>query len=149
MNGVVPGSSGQQASVAIRAAAVLYLALGIGFGLGSAVTLDHLRREHELPMTPFGFRSLAGGPFERLTREQFGALGWGLVGACALDAVAGALLWRGRRGGGLLGLATTPVALIMAWGFALPFLLVGVPVRVALVLAGWRSLRRPSTRGSG
>ena len=33
------------------------------------------------------------------------------------------------------------VALVMAVGFALPFLLVGVPIRVALVLLGRRSLR--------
>ena len=141
MNPAVPVASAHQVSPAIRAAAVLYLALGIGFGVGAAITLDHFRREHELPMTPFGFRSLAGGPFEQLTPEQFTALGWALVGVCVLDVGSAALLWRGRRGGAVLGLATTPVALIMAAGFALPFLLVGVPIRVALVLAGRRSLR--------
>jgi hypothetical protein len=92
-------------------------------------------------MTPFGFRSLAGGPFERLTPEQFAALGWALVGVCALDAGSGALLLRGRRDGAVLGLATTPLALILAAGFALPFLLIGVPLRVALVFTGRRSLR--------
>ena len=137
----MPVSSAHQLSPAIRAAAVLYLALGIGFGVGAAITLDHLRREHELPMTPFGFRSLAGGPFEQLPPEQFAALGWVLVGVCALDVGSAALLWRGRRPGAVLGLATTPVALVMAAGFALPILLVGVPLRVALVLAGRRSLR--------
>jgi len=140
MNPAVPVSSAHRVSPAIRAAAVLYLALGIGFGVGAAITLDHLRREHELPMTPFGFRSLAGGPFEKLPPEQFAALGWALVGVCALDVGSAALLWRGRRDGAVLGLATTPVALIMAAGFALPFLLVGVPIRVGLVLAGRRSL---------
>jgi hypothetical protein len=134
-------ASAHQVSPAIRVAAVLYLALGIGFGVGAAITLDHLRREHELPMTPFGFRSLAGGPFEQLTPDQFTALGWGLVGVCALDVASAALLWRRRRDGAVLGLATTPAALLMAAGFALPFLLVGVPIRVALVLAGRRSLR--------
>ena len=141
MDRATPVSSAHQVSPAIRAAAVLYLALGIGFGVGAAITLDHLRREHELPMTPFGFRSLAGGPFEQLTPEQFAALGWALVGVCALDVGSAALLWRGRRDGAVLGLATTPVALVMAVGFALPFLLVGVPLRVALVIAGRRSLR--------
>jgi hypothetical protein len=120
---------------------MLYGALGIGFGVGAAITLDHLRREHELPMTPFGFRSLAGGPFEQLTAEQFTVLGWALVGVCALDVRSAALLWRGRRDGAVLAIATTPAALILAAGFALPFLLVGVPIRVALVFAGRRSLR--------
>jgi hypothetical protein len=137
----VPVASDPRLSPAIRAAAVLYVALGIGFGVGAAITLDHLRREHELPMTPFGFRSLAGGPFEQLTPEQFTVLGWALVGVCALDVRSAALLWQGRRDGAVLGIATTPAALILAAGFALPFLLVGVPIRVALVVAGRRSLR--------
>jgi hypothetical protein len=141
MNPAQPVVSVQQVSPSIRAAAVLYLALGIGFGVGAAITLDHLRREGELPMTPFGFRSLAGGPFEELATEQFRALGWALVGVCTLDVVSAGLLWRGRRAGAVLGLATTPVALILAVGFALPFLIVGIPIRVALVLSGRRALR--------
>jgi hypothetical protein len=128
-------------SAAIRAAAVTYLVLGLGFGVGTAITLDHYAREGELPMTPWGFRSLAGGPFEALASEQFTALGWALVGVCALDAVAGIWLWQGRRRGATLGLVTSPAALALAGGFALPFLLAGVPIRTALVLAGRRSLR--------
>jgi hypothetical protein len=140
MNRAQPFVSGRQVAPSIRAASALYLALGIGFGAGAAITVDHLRRVGELPMTPFGFRSLAGGSFEELPPEQFTALAWALVGVCALDVAAAPLMWRGRRAGGVLGLATTPVALVMAVGFALPLLLAEVPIRVALVLAGWRSL---------
>jgi hypothetical protein len=91
-------------------------------------------------MTPFGFRSLAG-PFEDLGVARFTGLGWTLVLVCALDVLAGIWLWQGRRRGALLGLITEPVALFLAYGFALPFLLIGIPIRVTLVLAGWRSLR--------
>ncbi len=119
----------------------MYVALGLGFGIGTAVSLAYLGREGELPMTPFGFRSLAGGPFEDLTQEQFTALGWALVGVCALDVLAGLSLWQGRRRGAALGLATTPAAFVLGAGFALPFLLAGVPIRVALVLAGRHALR--------
>jgi hypothetical protein len=124
----------------LKAAAVSYVALGLGFGIGGAVTLVYFAREGELPMTPFGFRSLAG-PFEELGPGPFTALGWTLVGVCALDVLAGAWLWRGRRRGAVLGLATTPVAFGLALGFALPFLIAGVPIRVALLLAGRRGLR--------
>jgi hypothetical protein len=124
---------------ATRIAAVMYLALGLGFGVGTAVTLAYFVREGELPMTPWGFRSLSG-PFEQLGREPFIALGLGLVGVCVLDVVAGAWLWQGRRRGARLGLATTIPALALGAGFALPFLLAGVPIRAALVLAGRRSL---------
>jgi hypothetical protein len=130
-----------QGSRAVRAAAVTFIALGLGFGVGTAITLNYLGREGELPMTPWGFRSLAGGPFEGLPPEAFTVLGWTLVGVCALDIVAGIWLWQGRRRGAVLGLATTPLALALGAGFALPFLLAGVPIRAALVLAGRRTLR--------
>ena len=87
-------------------------------------------------MTPWGFRSLAGGPFEQLTPEQFTALGWVLIGVCAADVVAGTWLWQARRRGAILALATSPVALGLGVGFALPFLLAGVPIGAALVLRG-------------
>lgn len=125
----------------IRAAGGTYVALGLGFGVGAVIALDHYRRTGEMPMTPFGFRAFAGGPFDQLTPDQFTALLWTLVGVCALDVVAGAWLWQGRRPGAVLGLLTDPVALVLAGGFALPFMLAGVPIRAALVFAGRRSLR--------
>jgi hypothetical protein len=60
--------------------------------------------------------------------------GSALVGVCAFDVAAGLGLWRGRRWAGRLGLATTPFALALGLGFELPFLLAGVPVRVALTV---------------
>jgi hypothetical protein len=119
----------------------MYLALGAGFGIGSAVTLMLLARDGELPMTPWGFRSMSG-PFEDLGSTWFQVLGWALVGVCALDAVAGVWLWQGRRRGADLGLATTVPALVLGAGFALPFLLVGVPIRVGLVVAARGRLHR-------
>lgn len=126
-------------SATARAAAVMYIALGLGFGIGSIVTLSLLARDGELPMTPLGFRSMAG-PFEELGMERFTALGWAFVVVCALDAVAGVWLWQGRRGGAVLGLATAAPALALGAGFALPFLLVGVPIRTAFVLHARRAL---------
>jgi hypothetical protein len=125
-------------SSATRAAAVLHVALGIGFGIGAAVTVRHLERTGELPMTPFGFRSLSGGPFEDLPQPTFVALAWGLVIAGALDVVTGAWLWRGDRRGWRLSLVTSPVGFVLAIGFALPLLLIGIPVRLALLAIGRR-----------
>jgi hypothetical protein len=127
-------------SVAVRAAAVGFVALGLGFGIGAVVTLEHLSRNGELPMTPWGFRSMSG-PFEQLGQERFAALGWALVVTCALDTVAGVWLWQGRKRGARLAIATTPVQIVLGAGFALPFLLLGVPIRTALLLAGRQSLR--------
>jgi hypothetical protein len=70
----------------------MYVALGLGFGLGSAVTMLVHARDGELPMTPFGFGSMAGGPFERLDPRALQALGRTLAGVCALDVIVGAWL---------------------------------------------------------
>jgi len=125
-------------SVTVRVAALLYLFLGVAFGASVPFVLAYLDRYGELPMT-FWFRSMAG-PFEQLGPEAFVALGWTFVGVCAVDVVAGLGLWRGRRWAARMGLATSPVALALGVGFGLPLILVGVPIRVALVLAGRRSL---------
>ena len=127
-------------SMAIRSAALLYAANGAGFGVGAALTGWYFSRHGELPMTPFGFRSLSG-PFESLGPDRFMALTWALVGLCALDLLTGTWLWRERRRGAVLGLATTPAAVALGAGFALPFLLAGIPIRLALLGTGRRSLR--------
>lgn len=123
---------------ATRAAAALYVVLGLGFGAGSIWPLIYYASSGALPMTPFGFRSLAG-PFEELGRGRFLTLGWSLVGLCFVDAVAGVWLWRGRERGRWLGLATDVPLFALALGFALPLLLIGIPIRAALAVAGKRT----------
>jgi hypothetical protein len=103
-------------------------------------------------MTPFGFRALSG-PFERLGSDWFSALGVALAAVSALNLVAGAWLWRGERRGLRLSLATFAPTMALGVGFALPFLLIGIPLSTALALGGSRALhprvieRVPSTRG--
>ena len=123
----------------IRAAALVFVFLGLAFGLSVPFVLAHLDRTGELPMT-FGFRSMAG-PFVQLGPEAFKALAWSFVAVCAADVVAGIGLWRGRRWGVRLGLVTSPLTFALGLGFELPLVLIGVPIRVALVLAGRRGLR--------
>jgi hypothetical protein len=126
---------------AVHGAGALHIALGVGFGIGALVAISHYARHGELPMTPWGFRALGGGPFEQLGPVPFTALGWSLVLVSALDVLAGIWLLQGRRRGLRLGLATAAPAFGLSVGFALPFLLVGVPIRLALVVAGRRHLR--------
>ena len=124
-----------------RWAAVSVLLPALGFGLPTPFVLAYLQRNGELPMTPFGFRSHAGGPFEQLPTDAFVAVGWLFVATCALDVVASVLLWRGERRGGALATALTPVQLVFAIGFAFPFLLAAIPIRVVLL-----ALARPTLR---
>ena len=124
---------------AARTAAVLYGLLGVGFGIGTGVTLALLARTGELPMTPWGFRSL-DGPLARINPSTTTLAGAALIAVCTADAATAVGLSRGRRWAGRLGLATTPVALALGLGFELPILLGAIPLRVGLVLAGWRRL---------
>ncbi len=125
---------------AIGAAAVLYVFLGLAFGISVPFVLRFLAENGYLPMT-FGFEALAGGPFERLDREAFVAAGWLLVAVSAASVAAGLLQWRGRRIGVWLGLAADPIAFGLGVGFALPLLIVGVPARAALLIVGLRQSR--------
>lgn len=124
-----------------RWAAALYIFLGIAFGASVPWVLISFASTGELPVT-FGFRSLAGGPLEYLSAELFMAAGWFLVAISAIDVVAGVLLWRGRRVGAVIGLVTDPPALALGWGFALPLLVIGVPIRAALAITSLAAGRR-------
>jgi hypothetical protein len=126
---------------ALRVAAALHVLLGLGFAIGSAPVLVYFARNGELPMSPFGWRWMAG-PVEQLGPVPFMALGWTLVAVSVLDVVAGRWLWQGRRRGLQLGVATNACAFALAFGFALPALIVGVPLRAALAWAGRDGLDR-------
>jgi hypothetical protein len=125
---------------ATRIAAALHVFLGVSFGASVPFVLAHLARHGELPMSPFGWRYMAG-PAEQLGPGPSTSLGWALVGVSALDILAGRWLWQGRRRGLALGFATAIPALALGVGFGLPLLLIGVPIRTALALAGSRTLR--------
>jgi hypothetical protein len=126
----------------VRVASLLYALPGLAFGLGTVGTLAYLARKGELPMTPFGWR-LMGAPLVGTVR--FGALGWvlalALVATSALDVIAATWLRQGKPQGARLGLATTPLTLVLAAAFVLPGLLVVAPARALLLLAARRSLR--------
>lgn len=127
-------------SPAVRFLAGWFLLSGLGFGVSAAYGVWRLLRDGELPMTPWGFRVLEG-PLTQRPPEQVAVLATALVGVCALDIIAGVWLMQGRRRGGALGLATSPLAVIFGAGFALPFLLLAVPIRVVALVRLWPSLR--------
>ena len=135
-----PAEDERSTVLGARAAAVIQVLIGLGFGGGALWTVLHLVQHGELPMTPWGFRSMAG-PFEVLGKEAVSALGISLVVVCAVDIAAGVWLWRLERRGLRLGLVTALPQLALGLGFALPFQLVSIPLRIVLAVAGRRSLR--------
>ena len=128
---------GDPPTSAERAAAIILIATGLGFGLPTPFVLEHFQRTGELPMTPFGFRAMSG-PFERLGPEAFSALLVALTAACAADVAAGVLTWRGDRRGSRLAALATPPGVVLGLGFALPFYLAAVPLWSGLLLIGRR-----------
>ena len=125
--------------MAVRIAAASLIG-DAAFGIAMPLALAHRARTGELPMTPWGFRAFAGGPFDRLDPAAFAALGWVLVGVCAGEALAGRWLLRGERRGAVLALAMTPPALAIGTGYMLPLLLLPIPIRVAVIVRAWRVL---------
>jgi len=59
----------------------------------------------------------------------------------ALEFVAGYWLWKSCKHGGKLGLVLFPAGMIFWIGYALPIIAVIGPLRVLLVVMGWKSLR--------
>lgn len=125
----------------MRIAAVLYGFQGLAFGASVPVVVLFLVKNGHLP-TMFGFRAL-GGPFEDLGRSGFIVVGGLLVLVSWIDVLAAVLMWRGKRKGAVLGLATDPIALVLGWGFALPLLLIGVPLRAIAAIAALRGATQP------
>jgi hypothetical protein len=123
-----------------RAAAVVLIAAGLGFGVPTPFVLEHLRRTGELPMTPWGFRAMSG-PFERLGPEAFSALVVAMAAVCAADVAAGILIWRDDPRGPRLAAIATPPGVVLGLGFALPFYLAAIPVWSALLVVGRRRRR--------
>jgi len=124
----------------VKGAALAYVLPALAFGIPTPFVLRHLVETGELPMTPFGFRSHSG-PFEQAGQAGFVGLGLVLIVSCLIDALAGVWLWRGRRRGAVLGVVATPLTLFMTYGFAFPFLLAAIPIRLVLTAVAWPKLR--------
>ena len=119
--------------------AVIQILIGLGFG-GPLWAVLHLAQHGEPPMTPWGF---VRWPVRSRTsvKGRSSVLAIALAVVCAVDIAAGVRLWRLQRRGLRLGLVTALPQLALGLGFALPFQLVSVPLRVGLAFAGRRSLR--------
>ena len=127
-----------------RLASVLYVVPGLGFAASTVAILLYDARRHGLPMTPFGWR-LLGGPYEQIGTDTLTGLGrilgTALIVVSVFDVVAGVWLRQGRRRGAMLGVATTPISLLLGTLFVVPALWIIPPVRAILAIAGWRRLR--------
>ena len=117
----------------LRAAGVVSVLLGLGFGIPGVLGAIHLARTGEV-WTFLGFPTYGGGPFERVGLRPSVPLILGFVVVCAAEVVLGALLWADAPHAALLSYLILPFELFFWIGFALPFgPLLGI-ARTALVL---------------
>lgn len=126
---------------AIRVASWLFLISGVAWGLGGIPEAIIIRSLGRLPAVGPIDQGM-GGPIS----NQFGWGGvvWFLIPMALtmwIEVLAGWWLRRGRREGGWLALFLFPVSMFFWIGFLLPIWILMGPVRVALVLRGWRTLR--------
>jgi hypothetical protein len=117
-----------------RAAGVLALLLGVGFGVPGAIGTRHFAQHHEI-WRFLGFPTYGEGPFDRAGIPTSVPLLAGFVVVCAVEVGVGALLLTGWSPALWGSLALLPLELAYWTGFALPLgFLVGAG-RVALTVA--------------
>jgi len=115
--------------------------IALGFGGPTPFAAAHLLRTGSLPIFMGAFPAYGGGLFQRLSPEAF-VVCLGLFAAvCALDAYSAVLVWNAERIGAVLMLALVPFELAFWLGFALPIPPVFAVARLALLWAGWSTLR--------
>ena len=121
------------------AGAVLGL-LGLGFGLPCYFAVRSLAAGHG-PAIVMGYPAYGNGPFERVGIHTSVPLVLVFAGICALEVVAGVMVWRGQMVGAVLALALLLPGAAFWWGFALPYAWPLAAVSTVLIIVGWASLR--------
>jgi hypothetical protein len=118
----------------IRAAGVLALLAGLGFG-PLAVYGARYFAEHGTVWYFMGFPTYGDGPFERVGIPTTVPVLIGFVVACAAEVVLGVLLLAGWHPAVWLSFLLLPIELAYWLGFALPFGFVFGAARTAVTVA--------------
>lgn len=141
---VPPGSFSHRAAMS-RAAALLAWAPGLGFGLPCIYGIWYFA-DRGVVWTFLSFPTYGGGPFEDVGIETTVTLLVSFLLVCVAEVVAGFLLWRKKRSGGLLALVLLPLEFAFWIGFALPLGPVVGLARTGLVLMAWPEFRAADAR---
>lgn len=123
----------------IRVAAILAVFSGLGFGLPGVYAIWHMIQGRGIAYV-MGLPTYGGGTFERYGIKTTIPLLVGFVLVCAIECVAGWMLWNGEMGGAVLALALLPIELTFWIGFSLPFGPLFALARTILILIAWTSL---------
>jgi hypothetical protein len=116
-----------------RAAGLLALLLGLGFGIPAVIGTRYFAQQHEI-WRLLGFPAYGEGPFERAGIPTTVPLLAGFVAVCAAEVGLGALLLGHWAPALWLSLALLPFELVYWTGFALPYGFVLGAARVGLTI---------------
>lgn len=126
-------------TVPLRVAAALFILDGVGFGIFAVPAIVRVLQHRPIPIV-FGFPAYGGGPFERVGLKSTVPLLAAFLLVDILEVVAGVLVWRGSRGGAILGFVLIPCGAFFWWGFALPIPPIFAAARSALIAMSWSRL---------
>ena len=143
MEFVDTGSPRGERGKAITLSSVLFYLTGLVWAVAFPPFLAYLAYFRTAP-TLFGIQT--PGETSRIG-EILGldgviVLGIVFVAVMASEVLAGYWLWKSLRRGGQLGIATLPFEIFYAVGYGLPFFYLFTPLKLVLLVSGWKSLHR-------
>ncbi len=124
----------------IRVATILQWIIAVGLGVFCIPAIRSLATGGDI-LVVMGFPAYGRGPFERAGIPTTIPLLVAFLAVCALEGVAGALLWGGHKSGAILSLMLLPLGAVFWWGFALPIPPIFALVWTSLILVNWQYLR--------
>lgn len=128
-----------RAPSSLRAAAVLLWISAVGLGVTCLIAIRSLAAGRGIA-TVLGYPAYGKGAFERHGLPTTLPLVWGFLVICVLEAVAGWLVWSGRKAGGVLANALLVPGAVYWWGFDLPYPPMVASIRTILLVVGWTRL---------
>lgn len=123
-----------------QAAAILLWVSAVGLAIPDLIGIKSLLDGRGVALV-MGYPSYGGGPFEQHGLPSTVPLLVAFLAVCAIEGVAGVLLWQGLRIGAVLAIAALPLGALFWWGFALPYPPILAVLRTVLIALSWESLR--------
>ncbi|HSH77659.1 MAG TPA: hypothetical protein VLA19_03905 [Herpetosiphonaceae bacterium] len=139
-------AASQQLGDAITPASMLYFVNGLVFLIASPLTVIYILRNRRLRVM-FGIELLSGRFRSALAWTQSSQPVFPGHIVNILELVTRYWLWKSRKDGGRPGLMLFLAGMLFWTGYALPFPFVIGPLRVLLLVMGWKTLP-PTIRAS-
>lgn len=123
----------------LRIAAFILAFTGLGFGIPAIIGIRSIAAGQGVPFV-MGYPSYGHGPFERIGIPSTVPLLATFLAVCILELVAAALVWQGKRAGGILAMVLLVPGIVFWIGFALPIPPILALARSVILMMAWSEL---------